>query len=92
MAVEQCGFDAIEIHAGHGYLLSQFLSPACNRRTDEYGGSGSGRCRLVLEVLRAVRHAIGSQVRIIYIYVYTILCVSHFFPLTPSPPSLHRYH
>ena len=49
------GFDVIEIHAAHGYLLHEFLSPLSNRRTDEYGGSFDNRCRLVLEVVRQVR-------------------------------------
>lgn len=48
------GFDAIEIHAAHGYLLSEFLSPLTNRRADGYGGSTENRCRLLLEVLQAV--------------------------------------
>lgn len=49
------GFRVIEIHAAHGYLLSEFLSPLANRRTDEYGGSFENRIRLLLEVVRAVR-------------------------------------
>jgi len=53
------GFDAVEIHAAHGYLLSQFLSPLVNRRTDEYGGGLANRGRMTLEVLRSVRHAVG---------------------------------
>lgn len=53
------GFDAVEIHAAHGYLLSQFLSPLVNRRTDEYGGALANRGRMTLEVLRSVRHAVG---------------------------------
>jgi anthraniloyl-CoA monooxygenase len=52
---EQAGFDALEIHAAHGYLLSSFLSPLSNRRTDEYGGTLEGRMRYPLEVVRAVR-------------------------------------
>ncbi|UJW86697.1 NADH:flavin oxidoreductase/NADH oxidase [Devosia sp. SL43] len=51
----QAGFDTVEIHAAHGYLLNQFLSPLANKRTDEYGGSRENRMRLVLEVTEAVR-------------------------------------
>jgi 2,4-dienoyl-CoA reductase-like NADH-dependent reductase (Old Yellow Enzyme family) len=53
------GIDGIEFHAGHGYLFSAFLSPATNRRTDEYGGSLENRSRFLTEVLRAVRDAVG---------------------------------
>ncbi|MFC3606459.1 NADH:flavin oxidoreductase/NADH oxidase [Stutzerimonas tarimensis] len=49
------GFKVIEVHAAHGYLLHQFLSPLSNRRTDAYGGSFDNRCRLLLEVTEAVR-------------------------------------
>ena len=59
------GFDAIEVHLGHGYLLSQFLSPALNHRKDEYGGSLANRLRLPLRVLRAVREAVGPGVPIL---------------------------
>jgi len=54
------GFDAIEIHFGHGYAISQFISPRTNRRTDEYGGSLANRMRFGLEVLEAVRAAVGD--------------------------------
>lgn len=57
LAVE-AGFDAIELHVGHGYLLSQFLSPYSNRRRDDYGGSLTGRLRYVLEVTRALRESL----------------------------------
>ncbi len=55
------GFDGVQIHAAHGYLLNQFLSPAFNRRQDEYGGSVANRARIVLDVLRAVRKTVGSD-------------------------------
>lgn len=58
---KQAGFDAVQIHAAHGYLLSQFLSPHYNRRKDEYGGSLENRARMVLEVLAAVRQAVGDD-------------------------------
>ena len=55
------GADGIEIHAAHGYLLHQFLSPLWNRRTDEYGGSLENRMRLMIEVIETVRAAIGPD-------------------------------
>lgn len=58
------GFDAIEVHVGHGYLLSQFLTPFTNRRTDEWGGSIEGRAAFPREVLRRVRDAAGSTVAV----------------------------
>lgn len=54
------GFDVIEIHAAHGYLLHQFYSPLMNHRTDEYGGTFDNRVRFLLEVVRAVRQVIGQ--------------------------------
>jgi 2,4-dienoyl-CoA reductase-like NADH-dependent reductase (Old Yellow Enzyme family) len=54
----KAGFDAIEIHAAHGYLVHQFLSPVSNKRTDAYGGSFENRTRLLLEILDAVRTTI----------------------------------
>lgn len=52
---EECGFDWLELHCAHGYLLSSFICPLTNRRTDEYGGSLENRCRYPLEVFRAMR-------------------------------------
>ena len=56
----ELGFDAIEIHAAHGYLLHQFLSPLANHRDDDYGGSLENRMRLTLQVFEAVRAAAGD--------------------------------
>lgn len=55
------GIDGVELHAGHGYLFSSFLSPATNHRTDAYGGSAENRARFLREVLRAVRDAVGPD-------------------------------
>ena len=51
----KAGFDMIEIHTAHGYLLASFLSPVSNTRNDEYGGDRAGRMRLPLEIVEAVR-------------------------------------
>jgi len=56
----KAGFDAVEVHAGHGYLLSQFMSPYTNRRTDEYGGSLENRMRFPAAVVRAIRAELGE--------------------------------
>jgi 2,4-dienoyl-CoA reductase-like NADH-dependent reductase (Old Yellow Enzyme family) len=54
------GFDALEIHAAHGYLIHQFLSPITNRRQDKYGGSLENRAKLLLEIVTSVRKEIGN--------------------------------
>jgi 2,4-dienoyl-CoA reductase-like NADH-dependent reductase (Old Yellow Enzyme family) len=60
-----CGFDAVEIHLGHNYLASSFLSPRLNRRRDHYGGSLENRARLAREIARAVRDAVGDRIGIL---------------------------
>jgi 2,4-dienoyl-CoA reductase-like NADH-dependent reductase (Old Yellow Enzyme family) len=64
MAV-QAGFDAVEIHLGHNYLASSFLSPRLNRRRDEYGGSLDNRARFPRAIARAVRDAVGGQIAVL---------------------------
>jgi len=59
--MKEIGFDAIEIHFGHGYGLSQFFSPLTNKRTDQYGGNINNRMRLPLRALEAVRKAVGND-------------------------------
>ena len=60
------GFDAVEVHGAHGYLLSEFASPLTNQRADEYGGSLEGRFRLTMEILREVRSRLGAAYPLFY--------------------------
>jgi 2,4-dienoyl-CoA reductase-like NADH-dependent reductase (Old Yellow Enzyme family) len=57
----EAGFDAVEVHAGHGYLLSQFMSPYTNHRKDDFGGSLENRMRFPTEVIRKIRDRLGSR-------------------------------
>lgn len=57
----EAGYDGAQIHGAHGYFLSQFLNPVANTRTDAYGGDLDGRCRLLLEILAAMRRAAGED-------------------------------
>lgn len=58
----EAGFEVIEIHAAHGYLINQFLSPVSNKREDAYGGSFDNRIRLLMEIVKEVRQVIGTDV------------------------------
>jgi 2,4-dienoyl-CoA reductase-like NADH-dependent reductase (Old Yellow Enzyme family) len=66
---QQAGFDGVEVHAAHYYLISQFLSPYTNHRADRWGGDRAGRSRLAVEAVRAVRQAVGPD--------YPIFCRLH---------------
>lgn len=57
----KAGFDGVQIHAAHGYLLSQFLSPFYNKRSDEYGGCTENRARIVMEVVECIRDSVGVE-------------------------------
>jgi len=59
--VKEAGFTGVELHAAHGYLISQFLSPLANKRTDRWGGSLENRSRFLMEVIAAVRAAVGPE-------------------------------
>lgn len=74
LRAEHAGFDCVEIHAAHGYLISQFLTPFENRREDEYGGSLENRARFGLDILRAVKRAVPKAAVIFRV------SVEDFFP------------
>ncbi|MGI4814434.1 MAG: FAD-dependent oxidoreductase [Janthinobacterium lividum] len=60
----QAGFDFVEIHAGHGYLISNFMTPLFNHRSDQYGGSFENRVRFLLEIVRATKERVGSSMAV----------------------------
>ena len=59
---KEAGFDGIEIHSGHLYLLSTFLTPKYNKRTDEYGGNDENRARMLVEIIEKIRKEIGNDI------------------------------
>lgn len=61
LRARQAGLDGVEIHGGHGYIISEFLSPAMNQRDDNYGGSLENRARLLLEIIAAIRASVGPD-------------------------------
>ena len=61
LLAKQCGFTGIQLHAAHGFLLSQFLSPLFNRRSDQYGGSTANRSRIILEIIESIRSDVGRD-------------------------------
>lgn len=65
LRVKQAGMDGVEINAAHGYLLNEFLSPYTNKREDEYGRDMIGRCRIVKEIIEAVREKVGPEFPVI---------------------------
>jgi 2,4-dienoyl-CoA reductase-like NADH-dependent reductase (Old Yellow Enzyme family)/NADPH-dependent glutamate synthase beta subunit-like oxidoreductase len=64
--IKDAGFDAVEIHGGHGYLISQFLSPLDNRRADEYGGSTEKRAHFACEVIEATKEKVGKDFPVLF--------------------------
>lgn len=62
----EAGFDGVEPHGAHGFLLNQFFSPKSNRRTDEFGGSLENRMRIALEIVRAIRSEVGDEMILLY--------------------------
>ena len=59
--VKEAGFDAVQLHGGHGYMISNFISPYTNRRTDEYGGDTEGRARFIVDIIRRAREFVGHD-------------------------------
>jgi NADPH2 dehydrogenase len=66
LRAKNAGFDGVEVHGAHGYVLNQFFSPITNTRTDEYGGNVENRMRFPIEVVKAVREAVGEKYLVLY--------------------------
>ncbi|RSL42323.1 hypothetical protein CEP54_015517 [Fusarium duplospermum] len=76
------GFDGIELHGAHGYLLSQFLSPNTNQRTDEYGGTPGARAKIVVDIIKAIRRAVPPSFTV-GIKFNSVPCSTH-LPVIPT--------
>ncbi|WP_168119530.1 NADH:flavin oxidoreductase [Paenibacillus sp. HB172176] len=87
---KRIGFDAVEIHGAHGYLIDQFFWDATNKRTDEYGGDLIGRTRFAVEVIEAVRAAVGPDFPIIFRYSQW-KPVDYSAKLASNPEELERF-
>ena len=61
LRAKKAGFDGVEIHAAHFYLISEFLNPLSNKRTDEYGGNDENRARFLVEIITKVREKVGKE-------------------------------
>lgn len=66
--VQQAGFDAVELHAAHGYMIAQFMNPVTNQRTDRFGGSYENRMRFILEIIKGIRRKCGKDFPILVRY------------------------
>jgi 2,4-dienoyl-CoA reductase-like NADH-dependent reductase (Old Yellow Enzyme family) len=81
LRARQAGFDAVQIHGAHAYLIAQFLSPVTNTRTDQYGGDSAGRARFALEIVRQTRKLVGPDYPLIF-----RLNAEEFLPGGMGPP------
>ncbi|EQL04231.1 NADH:flavin oxidoreductase/NADH oxidase [Ophiocordyceps sinensis CO18] len=70
--LQRAGYDGVELHAAHGYLLSQFLSPTTNKRTDQYGGSVLNRSRIIFDIIKAIRARVADKSFIVGIKVNSV--------------------
>jgi len=71
---KKAGFDCVEIHGAHGYLISQFMSPVSNLRVDEYGGSFEGRLKFPVEVIKSVRKAVNENYPVFFRILQVLMC------------------
>ena len=85
LRVKKAGFDGVEIHAAHGYLLNQFYTPLLNKREDEYGGSLDKRIRIIIEVVKAVREKVGPD----FVVALRLVACDYGFPGTTIDDSIY---